>query len=636
MLESIRTASQTWIAKVILALISIPFALWGVESYVRSTPGQDSIATVGSEKITTDEFQRAVTRQLDQFKEQFKGQIDASIMDNPEMRKGILDQLIDQRLLGVAAKSAGLRVSDEALRERIATEPTFQENGKFSPARYEIFLKSQGQSATRFEELFRRDIERQRLFSSVNDTAFISNTSIKQYLRASEQMREVAVVNLTPEKFMDSVKITPEQVKTHYDEKKSEFTIPEQVRAEYLELSVDALAPQMDVNADEIKAYYEANSARFVQKEQRRASHILISAAASAPEAEKKAAREKAEVLAAQVRKTPKEFADVAKKNSQDPGSATRGGDLDFFSRGQMVKPFEEAVFGGKVDDIVGPVQSDFGFHVIRITDIRAEKGKTIAEVKPEIEGELKKQKAQKRFGELAEQFSNLVYENSATLKAAADATKLAIRQSPWISKGQQAQAPFSNQKLLNALFSDDVVKNKRNTEAVEVAASTLVAARVLESKPSSLRPLTEVEAGIIARLKREEAIKLAKADGEAKLALLKDGKPADVKWPAALAVSRTNPGGLQPQIIEAAMKAGTQTLPTTLGVEVPGVGYSLVQLSKVIEPADGDEAKIKATKSRIQQASAQADLQAMLAQAKVKAGVEIAKGALEKKAEVK
>lgn len=636
MLETIRTAAQTWIAKVILVLITIPFALWGVESYVRTTPGQDSIATVGSEKITTDEFQRAVTRQLDQFKEQFKGQIDASIMDNPEMRKGILDQLVDQRLLGVAAQSAGLRVSDETLRERIAAEPSFQEDGKFSPTRYAIFLKSQGQSATRFEELFRRDIERQRLYASVADTAFTANTSVKQYLRAAEQTREVAVVNLTAEQFIDKVTVTPEQAKAHYEQKTSEFTIPEQVRAEYLELSVDALAAQMDVSADELKAYYDANSVRFVQKEQRRASHILINAAAKASDAEKKIARDKADALAEQVRKAPASFADVAKKNSQDPGSAEKGGDLDFFARGAMVKPFEDAVFGGKVNDIVGPVQSDFGFHIIRITDIRAEKGKSIAEVKPEIEGELKKQKAQKRFTELAEQFSNLVYENSSTLKAAADATKLNIRQGPWLSKGQPAAAPFNNPKLLTAVFSDDVSKNKRNTEAVEIAANTLVAARVLEAKPSTVRPLAEVEAGIIAKLKREGAAKLAKADGEAKLALLKEGKPANVKWPAALAVGRAAPGGLQPQVIDAVMKANPQTLPTTLGVDVPSVGYSLVQLSKVIEPADSDEEKLKSAKTRVQQANAQADLQAMLAQAKVKVGVEIVKGAWEKKADAK
>ena len=636
MLETIRTAAQTWVAKVILALISIPFALWGVESYVRTTPGQDSVATVGSEKITNDEFQRAVTRQLDQFKEQFKGQIDASIMDNPEMRKGILDQLVDQRLLGAAAKSAGLRVSDETLRERIANEPSFQENGKFSSVRYEIFLKSQGQSAMRFEELFRRDIERQKLYASVNDTAITSSTSVKQFLRASEQTREVAVVNLAPEQFLAAVTITPERAKAHYEEKKADFAIPEQVRAEYLELSVDALAPQIDVSADELKAYYDTNSVRFVQKEQRRASHILISAAATASDAEKNTAREKADALALQVRAKPADFADVAKKNSQDPGSAANGGDLDFFARGAMVKPFEEAVFTGKTGDIVGPVKSDFGYHIIRITDVRAEKGKSIAEVKPEIEGEIKKQKAQKKYAELAEQFSNLVYEKSGTLKDASDATKLTIRQSAWISKGQQAPAPFSNKKLITALFSDDVVKNKRNTEAVEVAASTLIAARVLESKPSSVRPFADVEAGIIAKLKREDAVKLAKADGDAKLALLKDGKAADVKWPAPLAVSRANAGGLQQPIIDAVMKANTQTLPLTLGVELPGAGYSLVQVTKVIDPADGDDAKIKATKGRIAQASAQQDLQSLLALAKAKVGVEIVKSAIEKKADVK
>lgn len=634
MLESIRTAAKTWVAKVVLALITVPFALWGVESYIRSSPGQDAIAKVGDEKISSQEFNDAVRNQLDQFRQQFGAGIDASIMDTPEMRKSVLDQLIDQRLLTAAMQAGALTVSDTALRDRISNEASFQENGQFSSARYDIFLKSQGYTPARFEGLLRKDMERQQFVESVASTAFSGTVSAKQYLLASEQSREISVASIAPDGFAAVIKITPEQVKNFYESHQTDFTIPAQVRAEYIELSVDALAPQIQLTAEEIKAYYDANAVRYIQKEERKASHILISVAATATEEEKKAAKEKADTLFAQVKKNPKEFADLAKKNSQDPGSAPNGGDLGFFGRGAMVPAFDQAVFKASKDEIVGPVKSDFGYHIIHLTDIRPERAKSLVDATPEIEGELKKQKAQRKFAELAEKFSNLAYEQSTSLKAAAEAVNLPIKQSPFIAKGGAVQPPFNNPKLMTALFSDDVIKNKRNTEAAEIATNSLVAARMVELKPSVLRPLTEVESAITARLTREEATKLARKDGEAKLALLREGKPADIKFPAALAISRTNLGGLPQSVIEAALRADTKILPAYAGIENPNGGYFLVQIAKVIEPAQSDEAKLKTTITRLTQTQAQQQLQSVVSSMRTKVDVSITKNALEKKTE--
>ncbi len=631
MLEAIRTAAQSWLAKVILAVITIPFALWGVESYVRSAPGQDSIATVGDEKISSVEFNNAVRNQLDQFRSQFGKDIDASIMDNPEMRKSVLDQLIDQRLLVKAVKSSNLTISDGSLREWINNEPTFQDNGVFSPVRYQSMLQGRGSSAKSFEALLRSDLARQQFIESVALTGITSSASVQQYFLAVDQSREVAIVNISPEPFQSKVKITSEQAKAYYDSKPLEFTIPEQVRAEYVEFSIDTLAPTIQVPAEDIKKAYEASSSRYIQKEERKASHILISVAKDAKDADKAAAKAKADALFAQVTKSPKDFAEIAKKNSQDPGSALNGGDLGFFGRGMMVKPFDDAAFAAKKDEIIGPVLSDFGYHIIRVTEIRAEKSKSLAEVTPEIEGELKKQMAQKKFAELAEKFTNAAYEQSTTLKAAAEAVGMPIKQSAWISKGMGSAPPFTNPKLMTSLFSAPVIKDKRNTEAVELAPNSLVVARALETKPSALRPLAEVEAGIIARLSREEALKLAKADGEAKLAALKAGK-GEVTFPAALAINRTNPGGLAANIVEAAMKAGTKTLPMFVGVDNANGGYTLIQISKVIEPVLTDEAKLKAAKARVEQAMTQQKLQATVAALRATSDVSIAKNALDKK----
>jgi peptidyl-prolyl cis-trans isomerase D len=631
MLESIRQATQTWLAKVILVVITVPFALWGIESYVKNPTGQDTVAKVGKEEIGSAEFNDAVRNQLEQFKRQFGGQIDASIMDNPQMRESILQQLVDQRLFVKASEAAGVKLSDAALRERIASEATFQENGQFSPTRYQTYLKASGQSALQFELAMRKDIERGQFIGSVANTGFIAKASVEGFLKASEQSREIAMVNINPEQFSAGVKITPEQAKLDYEQNKAAYTIPEQARAEYVELSIDALAPTVQVTAEEIKTYYEANSSRFVQKEERKASHILINAAKDAKDEVKKAAKEKADQLFAQVRKDPKSFAEVARKNSQDTGSAPGGGDLGFFGRGAMVKPFEEAAFAARKDDIVGPVLSDFGYHIIQIRDVRPEKGKSVAEATPEIEGELKKQKAQRKFAEVAEKFSTAAYEQSASLKAAAEVAGLAIKQSAFIVKGGGAP-PFNNPKLAAALFSDEVLKNKRNTEAVETSPNTLVVARLLESKPAVVRPFAEVEKGIINKLTREEAGKLAKKDGEAKLAALKEGKPVELKWPALLAVSRANPGGLPPPVIDAAMKLDAKKLPGYAGTENPGGGYTIVQVAKVLEAPLSDETKLKAARTRVAQTMTQQEVMAIVADARTKTNVTIVKAALEKK----
>ena len=634
MLETIRNATKTWIAKWILAAITIPFALWGVESYIKAPTGQNVIATVGDEKINSAEFNEAVRSQLEQFKRQFGPSIDASIMDNPQMRQSILDQLIDQRLFAKASQATGVKVSDAALRDRISSEVSFQEGGKFAQARYDTYLKASGQTATMFEAQLRKDLERSQFASSIANTGITPAASVAGYLLASEQSREIAMLNITPDQFIAQVKITPEQAKSYFESHQTEFTIAEQAKVEYVELSIDTLAPTEKVTPEEIATYYESNKSRYIQKkEERKASHILINAAPTATDAVKKEAKTKADDLFLQLKKNIKLFPELAKTHSQDPGSGAAGGDLGFFSRGLMTKAFEDAVFKAAKGDLIGPVETEFGYHIILLTEVRPEVGKSLADATPEVEGEVKKQKAQRKFAEVAEKFTNAAYEQAASLKPAAEAAGLTLRQGPWISKGQGALPPFNNPKLAQALFADDVVKGKRNTEAIEVGANTLVAARVLEHKPSSVRPLAEVEKNITAKLTREEAGKLAKKDGEAKLADLQAGKPvADLKWPALLAVSRNNPGGLPPPVIDAAMKLQAKTLPAYAGTENPGGGFSLIQVAKVIEAPAADEAKLKATRSRVAQAMSQQEMTSLLAQMRTKIDVSIAKDALEKK----
>jgi peptidyl-prolyl cis-trans isomerase D len=633
MLEFMRKIGGNKFFRILFALfLIIPFGLFGIDYYFKGPVGGDTVATVGGYRISGAEFDQSLRQQTENYRQQFGRNFDPAIMDNPEMRRNVLDGVINQRLVAAAAEREGIAVSDEVLAARIAAEPVFQSEGKFSMERYKSILKAQGMGEAGFERQIREDYRLQQFRSSILDTAIVPRSTVDAFVRISEQSRDVSLVNLAPDQYLAKVKVTPEQVKAWYDSHLVDYTIPEQARVEFVELSLDALAARAQVTPEEVKAFYEANQGRFLQKEERRASHILISAGADAKPEERKAARAKAQAIFEQVTKKPASFAEIAKKESQDPGSAVQGGDLGFFPRGAMVKPFEDAAYAGKKDDIVGPVESDFGYHVIRITDVKPEKGKSVAEATPEIEAELKKQVAARKFAESAEQFSNLVYEQPTSLKPAADALKLAVQQSGWFSKASGAPPLLANPKLIQEIFSEDSTKAKRNTTAVEVGPNVLVSARVSELKPSEVRPLEAVKADIERRLLRDAAAKLATEDGEAKLKELREGKAVDLKWPAPLAVSRARAGGLFPQVLDEVFRADARKLPAYAGVAMPGGGYALLQVTKVNEPGAIDDAKRAAMRERLAQAVTAQEFESELGSLRKQIDVSVRKDAVDKK----
>lgn len=634
MLEQFRQFGEKKIVKLLFALfLIIPFGMFGIDYYFRSPVGGDTVATVGPLRIGQLEFDQAVRQQADVYRQQFRGQFDPSIMDTPEMRAAVLDRLVSQKLMTLGAQRAGIRIGNEELGRRIVAEPFFQVDGKFNKDRYDLVAKSQGLSPIGLDERLREEYRERQFSNAITDTAFVPRATLDGFIRLSEQTRDVSVVNLTPEAYLPKVKVTPEQVKAYYDAHAPEFTTPEQVRVEYVEMSVDALAAKVPVTDEDVKRVYDedVNAGKLGQKEERRASHILITVKPDAKEEERKAAEAKAQEIAARVRKNPASFAEVAKKESQDPGSAAQGGDLGFFARGAMVKPFEDAAFAAKKNEIVGPVKSDFGYHVIRVTDIKPAKVKSLAEARPEIEASLKKQAAQRNFAESAEAFSNMVYEQSTSLKPAADKFGLTIQTSPWIAKGASSVPVLGNPKMQAEIFSDSTINAKRNTAAVEVATNVLVAAHVIDHKPAQLQPLDTVKQAIERRLARDEALKLAKAEGEAKLKDLQAGKDAGLKWPAPLAVNRQKPGGLFPQVIDRVFRVDPKKLPAYVGVETP-VGYSLVQVTKVNVPEKIDDAQRQALGAQLRQAVAAEEMDSTLGSLRDKVGVKTSKDALEKK----
>lgn len=634
MLEQIRTFAQYRIVRwTFVAFLVLVFGLFGVETYLQRPAGGDVVATVGGTRIGLVEYDNALRQQADLYRQQFRGQFDPSIMNNPEVRRSVLDRLVNDKLIAIGSDRAGVKIPDKALAEKIATEPFFQVDGKFSRERYETVAKMQSLTPVGLDERLRQDYAQQAFREAVTNTAFVPKATLDGFIKLSEQTREVSVVTMGPEQYLPRVKVTPEQVKAYYEGHAVEYTIPERARVEYVELSQDSLAARAEVNPDDVKKAYEdgMKNNQWGQPEERRASHILIATKAEDKPEQVAAAEAKARAIAEQVRKNPKSFAEVAKKESQDPGSAVQGGDLGFFVASAMVKPFADAAFAAKKGDIVGPVKSDFGWHVIQVNDIKPAKLKSLADATPELEAMLKKQVAARKFAESAEVFSNLVYEQPTSLKPAADAIGTAVQQSGWVSKGQAAMPLLSNPKLQAEIFSDDAIKAKRNTTAIEVQPNVLVAARVIEHKPSELRPLESVRAEIERKLQREEAIKLARADGEAKLKAIQEGKSDVVKFPPPLAVNRQKSGGLPPQVIDRAFRVDAKKVPAYAGVEMPA-GYAIVQVSKVIEVEKVEDAQRQALGSQLKQAVSIAELESTLANIRNRVGVTVRKDMLEKK----
>ena len=620
--------------QIILALIVLPFAFFGIDSYFQAGSGGDSVAVVGDYKITQGEFSQSLRERQEALQRMAGGRVDAAMLDSNELRFSVIDNLIQQRLMFERAARAGLVITDRQIQELVAGVDAFRVDGKFSYERYQELLKAQGMTPLIFEQRVRQDLITEHAAHPYIASTFVSRSEAANLLRISEQQREISYFTLAADRFLPQVKLEADAVRKYYDSHQEEFRVPEQARIEYVVFSGEGLLSQIQPPAADVRKAYDDNMKRFEVREARQASHILIAADGNADA--KKKAKAKADEIYAQVKKNPKDFAALAKQNSQDPGSAANGGDLGFFERGAMVKAFDDAVFSMKPGDISQPVETEFGYHIIRLAGVRGGKTKSFEEARPEIEAELKKQLATRKFAELAESFSNMLFEQSDSLKPAADLIKAVPQKSGWISRNVADNALLGNPKLLQAVFSDDVLNNKRNTEAIEVGPGVLVAARVVEHKPSAVQPFEQVSAALTKKLTLQQAGQLAAQEGRARLTALREGKElakdAQVTWSASQLASRGDPKGMPGDALRQAFKTDVSKLPAYAGVEVAGGSYMLIRISKVQESAEGAKDKQNAIAQTLRQVAGQAELAAYLASLKQKSEVKIRKEMVERK----
>ncbi len=578
---------KRWLMFIAMILVIPSFVVTGIYSYNRMISDDGAIAKVDDVSILPQQFDEVKRQQLETLRERLGENFRSNMLDSREARVALLKRIMSDRALIGEVSLENVEVSEATAIELIKTLPAFQQDGKFSPTAYQNFLASRGYSDEYFVSIMRGDIARELLTSGVTRSVIVPKTLSQQLFDLLNEKRDVAVYTVPSADFMKSIKITDEDARSFWINNQKLFERPDEIDIEYVVLTPSLFA-NVQPTEEDIKSFYEQNPNRFRAAEERRASHILVDLS----EGEEKAKAKADEIMKA-VEAAPGDFEKIAREKSSDPASAKDGGDLGFFGRGMMVPQFEEAVFKAKKGDIVGPVKSEFGYHIIKVTDVKAESVRPLSEVRDEIVRLYQEQESQKRFAQEAENFSNMVYEQSDTLAPVVE--KYGIKAQTL--KGLTAEGPSDpavkkliNQHVVESLFAEECLREKRNTQAIEVSSNTLVAARVTAYRPTHVMSFEEARSDIMARLTRERALDEASTKGGELLKSLRSGKADAVKFGDTMTLSRGKPQNQSFELINAVMRVPAKELPAYVGVRtVDGFQIAHVTKSDLPPATDGD-----------------------------------------------
>ena len=588
MFESIR--KHTKIAMLLLFLLIVPsFVLVGIDAsyFSGSSP---AVAHVDGADITQAEWDNAHRMESDRRRAE-QPQLDAKLLDTPEARYATLERMVRDRVLQAASKKMNMLTSDAKLARSLQEIPQIaalrKPDGTLDSEGYRALVAAQGMTPEGFEATMRRDLAVSQVLGGVLGSSFATAAQANAALDPLFQRREIQVAVFKTADFTGKVQPTDEDLQAYYKAHPEQFQQAEQATVEYVVLDIASLRDSIVLNEDDLRTYYKENVDRMAGKEERRASHILITASKDAPAADREKAQARAVELLAQARKSPGSFAELAKKNSQDPGSATQGGDLGFFARGAMVKPFEDAAYALNKGDISEVVESDFGYHIIQLTDIKAPRKPSFEELRASMEADLKQQQAQRKFAEVAETFANTVYEQADSLQPVVDKLKLKIQTAKGVVRTPVAGAngALAHPKFLEALFSSDSLENKRNTEAVEFGTSQMVAGRVAEYTPARTLAYEEVQAQVRQRYVAEKAAELVRKEGQAKRAAWAENAASATGLSAPMVVARDLPLNQPRAVLDTVLGANTDTLPAWTGVDLGAQGYAVAKVNRVVPP---------------------------------------------------
>ena len=616
--------NNTRLALGFMLLLIIPsFVFFGIDGYKRFTDGTSTtVAKVDGLSITRGEWESMHQRVVDRARRQNPEQ---ESLDTPALRRETLDNLVRDRVLIAAANKLHLAPTDDRLRRLFAADPQYAQIRNPDGSVNRELLAMQGMSSEGFAQSLRQDMAVQQLIGGLTRSAFAPAAIASAGLDPLLQRREVQLQRFDPASYRAQQNPTDAQVEAFYKAQQASFKSPEKADIEYVVLDLAALAKGVTVSDEELRKFYADNAARFTAPEERRASHVLIKVDKDMSAADKAKAKARAEELLAQARKAPAGFAELARKNSQDPGSAAQGGDLDFFGRGAMVKPFETAAFSLKPGEVSEVFETDFGYHFLTVTGVRGGQKKPFEEVRAVLETELRTAKAKAEWPKMAEQFTNTVYEQSDSLQPAIDKLKLDKKTATVLrTPAPGTTGLLASAKLLDAVFGSEAVSNKRNTDAVEVAPNQLVSARVVKHSPARTQELAEVKVAVSERLVIQMSAEQARKEGEARLAALKQA-PTDA-LPLTLVVSRAQAQGAPKSVIDAVMRVDAAKLPAVVGVDLQTQGYLVLRVTKVLprEAAPGGDAALQ---GQFAQAWAAAETEAYVAALKKRYKAEIKDG---------
>ncbi len=573
MLLTIRDKAQGWIAYLIVGLISIPFALWGIHEYTGGG-SEPAVAKVGDVEIT----QRALDINLNNYRtrlaQQFGGRV-PDIFTDEILRAQVLESLINEELLN--QKTAGLRIraGDQMVSDEISSIESFQRNGQFDPEAYKQALSMSGRSSRAFEEQIRASLGSEILRSAVSDTEPVTDAEIDALLRLRNQKRIASWITVDAASVQEMPEITDAEIEAYYNENREQFPKPEQVRLEYVELNLDSIAETVNVDDAEVRAFYDdpEKQKQFISEEQRGIRHILIKVDDNRSDED---ARKEAERILGELN-AGADFAELATASSEDTGSAAKGGDLGLVKRGIMVKPFEDAAFALEKDQISEPVRSRFGYHIIQVTEIEGGELQPFEEVREQIASELKRQEAETLFADKYDQLGNLAYATPDSLEPAAEALGLEVRQSDWVPK-TDGIGLLSNPKIINTVFSPDALESRFNSDIIELSVDDYIVARVIDYEPQSIKPLDEVSSVIRGILETEKRSTLVADKAGELLGKIEGGmSAAAVAEEAGFSIEQDKEIGREEEGVPAAVRQ------KVFAMSAPGegaVGWDTVELA--------------------------------------------------------
>lgn len=637
MFEIIRK-NQRVMQLVLLVLILPSFVLIGVSGYSSYVSGDSDIVKVGDNAITSQEFDRARRMQLDEMQRNNPSGFDLAQADSVESRRMLLESLIDQRVQIEVATAARFNVSDTALRDNIANMPEFQENGAFSPTLYSQVLASAGINTRDFEQSQRGQLALQRVLGPVAASTAMLPSVMNQLEVALTEERGVRTRSFLVRDFESKVRISDEDLQTWYEANKQSLELPQQIKIEYLLLNEAAASTDLPTFTEEqLKQYYEQNKARYVQPGRVNISHILVILPAGASDAEREAAQAKARELAEKAQADKADFAQLARENSQDEGSARDGGELGWISKGAWPAVLENAIFALKKGDVSGVIEGPNGFHIFKSNEVQPEQGESFEQARSKVQDEVRKQLASERFADMASKLTNLVYDNEDNLEAAANALGLDLKQADGITRqglipasqveGDLAAAKSPDAAVLDdsrvrqALFNADALASRKNAGVVEVSPDTLIALRVVDVNAAHVPSLDKVRTIAQENLRREKASALAVQAGEDYLKQLNEGAQPD-GFSEQFAVSRAEFPEMDEALLNKVLANPVDKLPAYVGARQPQ-GYTLVQVLSY-EPGKAGNPGLSMLTAQLDQALARTETQAVLQAMRVQENVQL------------